>query len=226
MIINKISLRDALPHVFRGAENDSPVCHSAVWKRNIDFERGRYYLVEAESGTGKSSLLSFIYGNRRDYDGTILFNGTPTRTFTPGEWCRVRRQSLALLPQEMRLFGELTALENINIKNRLTGFHSHDEIMEMLSRVELDHKANVKASRLSIGQQQRVAIVRTLCQPFTFLFLDEPVSHLDSRNNLVVAQMIVENARAQGAAIVTTSVGNPLLLEQVEQAGNITTVKL
>ena len=85
--------------------------------------------------------------------------------------------------------------------------------MLLLSRLGIEEKAHEKVSRLSIGQQQRVAIVRALCQPFDFLLLDEPVSHLDRQNNLSAATLIHEEATAQGAGVVSTSVGNPLLLD-------------
>ena len=126
----------------------------------------------------------------------------------------------------MRLFPELTALENIEIKNRLTSRFTRKEIIGMLERLEIGHKADQRAARLSIGQQQRVAIVRTLCQPFDFIFLDEPVSHLDSRNNAIAAALIAEHAKANGAAIISTSVGNPLLLDTVLDAEDIISVKL
>lgn len=205
-----------LPDVFRGAENDEPVRSSQIWLRDVVFERGHRYLIEAESGTGKSSLLSFIYGNRNDYSGRILFDGADLRSVRTGALCAIRRNSLALLPQEMRLFPELTAMENIEIKNRLTGFASHEQITAMLEQMEIAHKADIPAGRLSIGQQQRVAIVRALCQPTDFILLDEPVSHLDARNNSIVASMIMEHADRQGAAIIATSVGNHINIPNPE----------
>ena len=66
--------------------------------------------------------------------------------------------------------------------------------------------------RLSLGQQQRVAFVRCLCQPFDFLLLDEPVSHLDAANGETLASLVVEEARRQGAGVLVTSVGNRLPL--------------
>lgn len=69
---------------------------------------------------------------------------------------------------------------------------------------------------LSIGQQQRVAVVRALCQPFDFMLLDEPVSHLDERNNRAVADLVDEEAKACGAAVVATSVGYSLRLDNPE----------
>lgn len=213
MEINSIRLQDTLPTVFAGAEKEAPVSLSEVWLHDLTFRRGDSYLIEAESGTGKSSLCSFIYGNRNDYSGNIYFNDTDLRRLSIAEWCDVRRRSLALLPQDMRLFPQLTALENVQIKNRLTGHLSDKEIADMFERLEIPSKLHSPARLLSIGQQQRVAIIRALAQPFSFILLDEPVSHLDSRNNKTVATLILEHARRQGAGIITTSVGNPLLLE-------------
>ena len=226
MNIQRITLDNVLPKVFAGAEKDAPVCNSAVWLRQLSFEKGNAYMVEAESGTGKSSLCSFIYGNRRDYSGHICFDDNDVKKFTVGQWCDIRRTAIALLPQEMRLFPELTAMENIEIKNRLTHTFSRKEILDMHDCLEIGYKADQKASRHSIGQQQRVAIVRTLCQPFDFIILDEPVSHLDARNNAMAAQLIAEHARRNGAAIITTSVGNRLSLETVIDAADIISVKL
>lgn len=216
-MIEEITLQRALPHVFRGSEHESPVKDSEVWLiQELTFRRGRYYLIEAESGTGKSSLCAFIYGSRRDYDGYILMDGDDVRNFSIGHWCELRRKAIAYLPQEMCLFPELTVMENILIKNRLTDCKSGEEIRAMLERLEIAHKADVAAGRLSVGQQQRVAIIRALCQPFDFLLIDEPVSHLDSRNNEAVAAMIDEEARAREASVIATSVGNKIMLPDYE----------
>lgn len=211
--IDTISLAQALPNVFVGAEHDEPVCRSEVWMQSLRLQRPNKYLIMAESGTGKSSLCSFIYGSRHDYRGTICFNNTDIRSYSVRDWCDIRRNHISLLPQEMRLFPELTAMENILIKNRLTDYCSEQQIMALLQQVEIDHKAYQRAGLLSIGQQQRVAIVRALCQPFDFLILDEPVSHLDARNNTIVAKMVTQAADERDAAIIATSVGNHLSLD-------------
>lgn len=214
-MIQSITLQRVLPRVFRGSENEPPVSRSEVWLRDeVTFSRPGSYLVEAESGTGKSSLCSFIYGARTDYDGRILMDGVDIATFGIGRWCELRCRALAYLPQEMRLFPELTAIDNILIKNRLTDYRTEAEIRAMLDRLELGHKADTLAGLLSVGQQQRVAIIRALCQPFDFLLVDEPVSHLDARNNAAVAEMIAGEATAREAAVIATSVGNKLSLEQ------------
>jgi len=209
-MIDRITLSGVLPNVFEGMETEAPLCRSQVWLRDLQLHRTGRYLIEAESGTGKSSLLSFIYGNRSDYRGDIYFDDTPVRSLSVDQWSRLRTDTIALLPQEMRLFPEMTVMENVWIKNRLIGYKSDSDIRGMFDRVELTAKTDVPVGRLSVGQQQRVAIVRALCQPFSFLLLDEPVSHLDARNNAVVASMIMEEAAVQGASVISTSVGNPL----------------
>ena len=211
-MISNISLKNVLPRVFAGSERELPVKDSQVWLRELDFTAPNSYLIEAESGTGKSSLCSYIYGNRHDYSGEILFDGEKIRTFSISQWCELRTRAIALLPQEMRLFPELTVKENILIKNRLTDFKTESEILEMLRRLEISEKTNQLVSRLSVGQQQRVAIVRALCQPFDFLILDEPVSHLDERNNTIVSSLIADEVKSQSASIIATSVGNKISL--------------
>ena len=207
--MERITLNNTLPRVFAGQEG----IHSDVWQRDLTLERGKRYLISAESGTGKSSMCSYIYGYRQDYSGVISFDGQDISTLTVAQWCDIRQRHMAYLPQDMRLFGELTAMENVELKNRLTGFKSKEEIRRLFNAMGIADKENSLASKLSIGQQQRVAIIRTLCQPYDFILLDEPVSHLDDENNRIVADIIVQEASRQGAGIIATSVGNHLKME-------------
>ena len=207
--MEQIALNHTLPRVFAGHDG----IHSEVWLQSITLQRGKRYLVSAESGTGKSSMCSYIYGYRQDYSGDITFDGQDIRSLTVAQWCDIRQRHIAYLPQDMRLFGELTAMENVELKNRLTGFKSRDEILRLFEAMGIPDKVDSLASKLSIGQQQRVAIIRTLCQPCDFIMLDEPVSHLDDENNRTVADIIVNEASRQGAGIIATSVGNHLQMD-------------
>ena len=204
-----IRLINTLPRVFAGHEG----IHSEVWQQDITLERGKRYLISAESGTGKSSMCSYIYGYRQDYSGMITFDGQDIRSLTVAQWCDVRQRHIAYLPQDMRLFGELTAMENVELKNRLTNFKTREEILQLFEVLGIADKTDSLASKLSIGQQQRVAIIRTLCQPCDFILLDEPVSHLDEENNRLVARLITEEAQRQGAGVIATSVGYHLKIE-------------
>lgn len=216
-MIEQITIQNLLPNVFLGMEETEKIRFSQVWEKpSFVFRRGCRICLQAESGSGKSSLLSFICGLRSDYKGTILFDNTDTRSLTTARWCEMRTLSIALLPQEMALFPELSVAQNIDIKNNRTRHKATAEIKDLLMRVGLSDKYDSPAGRLSIGQQQRVALVRTVCQPFDFIFLDEPVSHLDTSNNKIIADTISEEAARQGAGVVATSVGNHLLLDNAQ----------
>ena len=203
-----IELQQTLPEVFAG--RDSII--SDVWHRQVAFQRGKTYLVEAVSGTGKSSLCSFIYGYRKDYQGIICFDGENVKNFSVSRWVEIRKRSLSMLFQELRLFPELTAWENVQLKNSLTGHSKRKQIEDWFSRLGISDKWDQQIGKMSFGQQQRVAFVRALCQPFDFIFLDEPVSHLDDGNGKIMAEILHEEAEKQGAGIIVTSIGKHIPL--------------
>ena len=201
--MNSIQLRQALPRVFA----DRDAITSDVWHRDTTFHKGKRYLIEAASGTGKSSLCSYVYGYRCDYQGIILFDGRNIRSLSVSVWTDIRRHSLSILFQELRIFPELTALENVQLKNRLTRFKKKKEILTLFEATGMADKVNEKAGKLSFGQQQRVAFIRSLCQPFDFIFQDEPVSHLDDENGAIMSRLLTEEADRQGAGVIVTSIG-------------------
>lgn len=207
--IESITLDRILPDVFLNEK----IPDSDIWRKEVRFDRGNFYMIEAASGTGKSSLCSYIFGSRTDYSGKILFNNTDIASFGIDRWQALRRNNIAYLPQELSLFPELTAIQNIHLKSRLTDAVSDQQIDEWLHELGIDSRTNHPVGKMSIGQQQRVAIIRAICQPFDFLLLDEPVSHLDDDNNIIAAKIISQAARNQGAAIIATSVGNQLKLQ-------------
>lgn len=206
--MDEIRLQQVLPRVF--AQRDSIT--SDIWHRDLIFRKGERCLIEAASGTGKSSLCSYLYGYRGDYEGIITFDGKNIRSLDTAGWSALRRRSLSLLFQELRLFPELTALENVLLKNRLSGYKSRQEILTLFEAAGIADKVNEKTGILSFGQQQRVAFIRCLCQPFDFILLDEPVSHLDENNARVLARLLEEEAEHQGAGILVTSIGKALPL--------------
>ena len=202
--MQSITLKQVRPRVFE----DEDLSLSQVWDTDLVFTRGCTYVVEAPSGTGKSSLCAYIYGNRRDYAGRIFFDDRDISNISPREWQKLRRTELAYLPQELDLFPELTAMQNLCLKNDLTGHLPHSRLREWMDALGLADRIDFPVGKMSIGQQQRVAIIRAICQPFSFLLIDEPVSHLDARNNALAAEIIMSEARRMNAAVIATSVGN------------------
>jgi putative ABC transport system ATP-binding protein len=184
--MNTIQLRHTLPNVF-SERND---IQSDIWLQDVVFEKGNDYLVEAASGTGKSSLCSFIYGYRHDYQGSILFDDDDISRYSVKRWVDIRKHTLSMLFQELRIFPELTAMENIRLKNGITNFKTRQEILAYFEALGIGDKIDQKMRFLSFGQQQRVAFIRTLCQPFDFAFLDEPISHLDDVNARIMGNSL------------------------------------
>jgi len=219
--LDSIHVNCVLPSFLSGSE----VSGSEIWGRELCFNKGEYHLISAASGAGKSSLLSYIFserndytGNiiyllsyifseRNDYTGNIIYDNRLLNSLTSVELSEIRQRSIGFVFQGLRLFSELTAFENIVLKNRLTGYKTGDEILYMLECAGLAEKCNEKAARLSFGQQQRVAIIRALCQPFDFLLMDEPFSHLDDDNIEIMANMVTQELQSRQAGLLLCSLG-------------------
>lgn len=210
--MKEITLQQTLPEVFAGRDT----ILSDVWHQSLTLRRGESYLIEAASGTGKSSLCSYLYGYRNDYQGIFCFDGKNIRKLTIDDWVTIRRCSLSMLFQDLRLFTELTAGENVMLKNALTGYKSKKEIQDWFDRLGIADKWEAPLGKMSFGQQQRVALIRALCQPFDFIFLDEPISHLDRDNAFRMAELLTEEADRQGAGVVVTSIGKHLELNYTQ----------
>ena len=180
--------------------SESEVAGSDIYLQpSVVFERGRKYMICARSGHGKTSLLNFIYGSNLYYDGVIDYHEPVSSPFD------LRLRKLSYLFQDLCLFPELTALENVQIKNSLTEHKSEAEIEAMLDALLPASKKHQPLRTLSLGQRQRVAAVRALCQPFEFLLMDEPFSHLDHETAQQVAAMTLREVEAQGASLLLTS---------------------
>ena len=207
--MDRIQFCSVIPEVFSHQEN----LNSEIWNTDVSFEKGHLYLIEADSGKGKSTFCSYIVGYRHDYSGQVLFDTQDTKAFKVKQWVNIRKEHISHLFQELRLFPELTALENVQIKNKLTNFKSEKQIAEWFEALGIADKLNEKIGHMSFGQQQRVAMIRALVQPFDFILADEPISHLDDKNSEIMGQIMINEAQAQGAGVIVTSIGKHMNLD-------------
>ena len=207
--MKEIRLKDVVPEIFVN-RNDLV---SDIWHTDVVLERDKTYLIEAASGTGKSSLCSYLYGQRGDYRGIISFDDEDVKKYNINQWCNIRQQSISILFQDLRLFGELTALENVEIKNRITNHRTNEQIVTWFEELGIGDKLNARIDRMSYGQQQRVALIRALCQPYDFILLDEPISHLDDKNSDIMRDIVLREAKASGAAVIATSIGKHMNID-------------
>ena len=149
---------------------------SLLWGKNVVLNAECVH-VSAPSGTGKSTLLGVLYGTRTDFTGELLINDHPVE-----DWSPLRAKKIAIVFQDLELLDDLTALENVQLKNQLTAHLSDAEIHALFQEMDVQDLINRKVLLLSRGERQRVAIIRALCMPFEWLLLDEPFSALDEEN--------------------------------------------
>jgi len=193
-----LEIDQLLPSYFDESRKQS----SEVWGKNIRVDKGEFIKIVAPSGSGKTSLMHFLYGIRHEYKGNVSYSGNRIRKFGAEEFAKYRQSHISIVFQDLRLLQEQTVLQNIEIKRQLNPYHPHEKIREMAERLGIGSKLSFKAKICSYGEQQRVAIIRSLMQPFDFLLLDEPFSHLDNKNSENAMELMVEEARKREASIV------------------------
>ena len=181
-----------------------------VWQKECIFESGKKYRIVAPSGKGKSTFIHYIYGLRFDYTGDVKLDHNKTTTVSPDHWADLRQLQISIVYQDLRLFLHLTARQNIQVKSSL--YHDFDEaqITRMAERLGVESLLDKPCHTLSYGERQRIAIIRALIQPFNWLLLDEPFSHLDKENSLKAATLIEEAVQERKSGVIITSLGQDL----------------
>ena len=186
---------------------EESLTHSQVWDKSISLTNEESYFLSSNSGKGKSTFLNFLYGLRKDYQGTITIDEKDISLFTLQDWSVLRKEKIAYLPQNLELINHLSVWDNLLLKNELTNHYSETEIKNFLNQFNLIDHIEKPINQLSIGQQQRVALIRTLLQPFNTLLLDEPFSHLDEENITIGLKLINEACKKENANYIIATLG-------------------
>jgi len=194
----QLAIQQLLPVYFPESRKES----SEIWGKELVFQKGEFIKIVAPSGKGKTSFMHFVYGLRRDYSGKILIDGSEAKDLSQEELATTRKKTLSMVFQDLRLFPEQTVWENLEIKRQLEPFHPKEKIKEFADRLGIGEKLDSKMSSCSYGEQQRVSIIRSLLQPFDFLLLDEPFSHLDENNSQGAMQLMLEESKKREAGII------------------------
>jgi len=175
---------------------------SQIWEQDLTINKGEHLHIVAPSGSGKTSLMHFIYGLRKDYSGAIFYDNAEITNLSTENFSSFRQNKISIIFQDLRLFENQTVKENIEIKRMLDPYHPADKIDEMSFRLGIKNKLDQEVKKCSYGEQQRIAIIRALMQPFDFLLLDEPYSHLDEVNRKKAMELIYEECERRNAAMV------------------------
>lgn len=144
------------------------------------FETGKVYAIKGKSGSGKTTLLSLISGLEKCSEGKIIFDGKDLKEMNLDEY---RSTHIGIVFQSYNLLPYLTALENITLamdisKEKIT--NKKDKALQLMQKVGLDESyANRKILKLSGGEQQRIAIARSLSYDAKMIVADEPTGNLD-----------------------------------------------
>lgn len=182
--------------------------NDSIWGNKIVLKHGNKIMLNANSGKGKSTFTSVVFGLRKDFEGKLLYDENDTSIFSHEDWTEIRKSKISVVFQDLQLFPTLTVKENLILKNNLCQVFTENELIQMLEALEIENKWEQKCGLLSMGQQQRVAIIRALCQPFEWLILDEPFSHLDHENTKRSLKLIDERCNDLKAGFVLTSLGD------------------
>lgn len=193
-----IHLEEVVPSYF---EKDS-ISGSEIWGKKILFEQGTHVHIVAPSGSGKTSLMHFIYGLRKDYSGVLSYDTTNISGFDLEQFSTFRQNEISIVFQDMRLFMDQTIRQNIEIKRQLSPYHPPEKITEMANRLGIGSKLDRITNSCSYGEKQRVAIIRSLMQPFKYLLLDEPFSNLDDANRAKAMELLVEECQVRNASMI------------------------
>ena len=180
----------------------------SIWNNEICIPSSSKVLLNASSGKGKSTFSGIVYGTRFDYSGNLVYDGKNVLELSKDEWTDYRRNKISIVFQDLQLFPNLTVKENLLLKNSLTDYYEEKQLFEFVQKVHLEDKWENHCGILSMGQQQRIAIIRSFLQPFEWLLLDEPFSHLDELNSTICLNLIDEEVSKRNAGFILTSLGN------------------
>lgn len=167
------------------------------------FESGKLYAVVGPSGSGKTTLLSLIAGLDKPTQGNIFFDGEDLARL---DLDRYRRERVSMIFQAFHLFPLLNVIENVSFSMELNGVSENEaakHAREYLSSVGINQdKYRRYPANLSGGEQQRVAIARTLASGARILLADEPTGNLDKANGEKIVEILGHLAHDQGYCVI------------------------
>jgi putative ABC transport system ATP-binding protein len=170
---------------------------------NFSLEQGGQALLLGPSGSGKTTLIYLICGLLSPHSGTVRIAGVDLATLSQARRDDVRRETIGVVFQTLRLVSALSVRANLKLAQKLAGKpRNADDIEVLLKRLDIAHRADAKPSALSQGEAQRAAIARALVAKPAILIADEPTSALDDENAARVAGLLKETVLAQGSALL------------------------
>jgi putative ABC transport system ATP-binding protein len=194
------------------------VAVTALHPTTLEIGAGEYVAVVGPSGSGKTTLLSVLGGMLAPTCGTVALDGQSLYGLSVRERTRLRGRKVGFVFQTFNLVPYLTALENVQVPLYLAGLAPREQqrrAAAVLERVGLADRAHHKPGELSVGQQQRVALARTLANDPALVLADEPTGNLDPATRAQVLEMI-EGFHRDGRTVVMVT-HDPVAAQQARR---------
>lgn len=170
---------------------------------NYSFELGKIYAIKGKSGSGKTTLLSLISGLETKYEGTITYDDKDLKKIDLDKY---RNTYIGIVFQSYNLLPHLTAIENIILSmeiSNIKGIDKHKKALELMKSVGLDESfANRRVLKLSGGEQQRIAIARSLSYNPNIIIADEPTGNLDKETEDEILKIFKDLAHQENKCII------------------------
>ena len=172
---------------------------------DLDLAPGESVFLCGASGAGKTTLLYTIAGLETPEAGTVEFEGRSLYGLSGNALARLRNERMGFVFQSYFLLPELTALENVLLPSMIGGKNTESRAKNLLDRVGLKDRMDHLPAELSGGEQQRVAIARSLVNDPSILFADEPTGNLDSKNGEIIIALLLDLAKADGRTLAVVT---------------------
>lgn len=179
---------------------------TAVDGLNGCFKSGEMTVIHGSSGSGKSTLLLMLGGMMQPSSGSVKFNRTDLYSMKGAERRTFRNQKVGFIFQKFYLLPYLSVRQNLALPLHLGPGDSFrpDRLNDLLGRFRLTHRLEHRPGELSVGEQQRVALIRALIKDPPIILADEPTGNLDPENLAIVAEALREEARKGRIVILVT----------------------
>lgn len=182
---------------------DAPVDDYVLKNINYSFEKGNMYAIKGKSGSGKTTLLSLLSGLEKNYEGSIKFNQKELRELDLDLY---RSRDIGIVFQSYNLLPHLTAAENIILSmniSKLKITNKKEKAIELMKSVGLEEKqAGRRVLKLSGGEQQRVAIARSLSYDPSMILADEPTGNLDKETENDILKILKDLAKKEKKCVI------------------------
>ncbi|MBP7058218.1 ABC transporter ATP-binding protein [Candidatus Gracilibacteria bacterium] len=174
---------------------------------NMQIEEGEFVAIMGHSGSGKSTLMHLLGFLDTPTSGTYIFEGKDTRQFDQDQLAKIRNEKIGFVFQAFNLLPRTTTLENVRLPMIYAGVKESEQVAkakELLEKVGLGHRLNNLSNELSGGEQQRVAIARSLVNNPKLILADEPTGNLDSKSTGEIMTLFDQLHKEKHTLIIVT----------------------